>query len=226
MISILQAVANTFQQALILSFHFLTANYFLQAKSQTLSTQAMQHIVILGGSYTGISTAHRLLKQTDKIGPIKITLVSPNTHFYWNMASPRGLVPGQITDERLFQPIVAGFKQYPTTQFDFILGSAESLDTNAKEVSISGDRKLKYDFLILATGSRTRGDTPFKGLGSTEETKATLHDFQDRVKGANTIVVAGGGVTGVEVAGDLAYEYGMEKKIILVSFQIYPHIWC
>ncbi|MCJ1387733.1 hypothetical protein MMC18_000576 [Xylographa bjoerkii] len=177
----------------------------------------MKHIVIIGGSYAGISTAHRILKQAAKTGPLKITLVSPNTHFYWSMASPRGLVPGQLADEKLFQPITAGFSKYPATQFKFILAKAESLDVEAKTVGISGNQTLDYDYLILATGSHTKGEAPFKGLGTTEETKDALHDIQAQVAEAKTIIIAGAGVTGVEAAGELAFEYGRAKEVILIA---------
>jgi NADH dehydrogenase FAD-containing subunit len=91
-------------------------------------------------------------------------------------------------------------------------------------ISSSTDKQtLDYDFLILATGSRAKGDAPFKGVGSTEDTKAARHDFQARVKKAKTIVVAGGGVTGCETAGELAYEYGRQKEIIFVSLS--PLFW-
>ncbi len=220
MLYILRLAANTFQQAFNIVFQFLAWNHFQQIHNPSLTSRTMKNIVILGGSYAGVSTAHRILKKSVKAGPFKITLVSPNTHLYWNVASPRGIVPGQLTDEMLFQPIAAGFIQYPASQFEFILGSAESLDVEAKRVGISGstdNKTLDYDFLILATGSHTNGDTPFKGLGSTEATKDALHDFQARVNKAETIVIAGAGVTGVEAAGELGFEYGRQKEIILVS---------
>lgn len=176
----------------------------------------MKHIVILGGSYAGVSTAHRILKQAAKIGPLKITLVSPNTHFYWSMASPRGVVPGQITDDKLFQPIAAGFNKYPSSQFEFILAKAESVDFESKTVGITGGEVLDYDDLIIATGSRTTNHTPFKGLENTEDTKNALHTFQSEVTKAKNIVIAGAGVTGVEAAGELAFEYGHDKIITLV----------
>jgi NADH dehydrogenase FAD-containing subunit len=222
MLYILLLTASTFQQAINIVFHFLTGNYFQQIPNPSLTSRTMKNIVILGGSYAGVSTAHRILKQAAKAGPFKITLVSPNTHFYWSIASPRGLVPGQLSDEKLFQHIVAGFNQYPASQFEFILASAESLDVEAKKVGISGctgNKTLDYDFLVLATGSHTKGDTPFKGLGSTEATKDALHDIQARVKEAKTIVIAGAGVTGVETAGELGFEYGRQKEIILVSLR-------
>ena len=101
-----------------------------------------------------------------------------------------------------------------------MLASAESVDVDTKTIGISsstGTSSLEYDFLILATGARAKGDAPFKGLGSTEKTKAARRDFQARVKKARTIVVAGGGVTGCEMSGELACEYGHEKEIIFVS---------
>ena len=116
-------------------------------------------------------------------------------------------------------------EEIQTSQFEFILASAESLDVEAKKVSISGSSgtsTLGYDFLILATGSRAKDDAPFKGVGSTEDTKAARHDFHARVKKAKTIVVAGGGVTGCEAAGELAYEYGREKEIIFVRSHTLP----
>lgn len=180
----------------------------------------MKNIVILGGSYAGISTAHRLLKQYAKLEPFRVTIVSPNTHFYWNMAAPRGVLPEQLTDEQLFRPVADGFKKYSNNEFDFVLASAETVSPETKTVEIfgpAGKRSLDYDFLILATGSRTNGNTPLKGLSSTEATKDALHDLQKRIGDANTIVVGGAGVTGVEVAGELAFEYGPKKKIILVS---------
>lgn len=186
------------------------------ASPSAFAPQTMRHIVVLGGSYAGISTAHRILKQSAKSAPLKITLVSPNTHFYWSMASPRGVVPGQIADEKLFQPIAAGFSKYSAAQFECILAKAERLDLEAKQVNISSGETLEYDYLIVATGSRTREHTPFKGLGTTEETRDTLHEFQSEVKEAKSIVIAGAGVTGVEAAGELAFEYGREKKIVLV----------
>ncbi|KAH6884438.1 hypothetical protein B0T10DRAFT_579041 [Thelonectria olida] len=180
----------------------------------------MKNIVILGGSYAGISASHHLLKQNGKTPSLKVTLVTPNTHFFWNMASPRAVIPGQIADEGLFQPIAPGFDQYPSEAFEFILATAEALNFEAKTVTTStssGNRTLNYDFLIIATGSSTKDGTPFKGLGSTEDTKQRLHDYQARVKKAKTIVVAGAGVTGAEVAGELAYEYGKQKEIILIA---------
>ena len=128
------------------------------------------------------------------------------------------MIPGQLGDSEVFLPIIAGFEHYSASQFEFIAGLAETLDVEAKTVGISSTEKitLKYDYLILATGSHAKGEVPFKGLGSTEVTKDALHGFQERIEKAETIVVAGAGATGVEFAGELAFEYGNRKEIVLV----------
>ncbi|KUL81779.1 hypothetical protein ZTR_10610 [Talaromyces verruculosus] len=190
----------------------------------------MKTILILGGSFAGVGTAHRILKQASKTGPgVKVILVSPNTHLYWNIAAPRALLPGQFTDDEMFQSIPEGFKQYSKDQFEHIVGFASSLDVANKKVEVSADAEatklvtiIRYDFLIIGTGSRSKEfdedvKAPFKGLGSTEATKDALHEFQELVEKSKTIVVVGAGPTGVETAGELAYEYGKSKKIILVT---------
>lgn len=204
-------------------FHFLTGKYFKQIDPRTPTYKIMppKKIVILGASFAGVSTAHRLLKQSVKtpMPPFKVTLISPNSHFYWNIALPRAIIPGEIPDEKIFQSIPEGFKQYPANQFEFILGSAEYFDTENKNVQIigpSGSQTMEYDYLVLGTGSHTNIETPFKGRGTTEATKEALHAFQAEVKKAKTIVIAGAGVTGTEVTGELGSAYGNNKEITLV----------
>src|ERR1700761_8178051 len=100
-VSMLGLVLSLLQQTLASVIYAVFGKYIQQVHSPLLTPRQMKNIVILGGSYAGVSTAHRLLKQHAGRGPFKITLVSPNTHFYWNMAAPRGLLPGQFKDEQL-----------------------------------------------------------------------------------------------------------------------------
>lgn len=197
------------------AFFYFLRNSFNNPQHTQLSIENMKSILILGGSFAGVSTAHRIFKKNPDV---KITIVSPTDTFYWNLAGPRAIVPGGFADEKLFAPIVPGFKQYGD-RFEYVQGTAEALDIANKSVTVktaSGEKAYSYDHVILATGSRTKGDVPYKQKGSTEETKAALHDFQARVKKATSIVVAGGGSTGVETAGELGFEYGTKKQITLV----------
>jgi apoptosis-inducing factor 2 len=40
-----------------------------------------------------------------------------------------------------------------------------------------------------------------------------IDEFSEKIKNAKSILVAGGGIVGCEVAGELAVAYGKEKKI-------------
>ncbi|KAI1769459.1 FAD/NAD(P)-binding domain-containing protein [Hypoxylon sp. FL1150] len=179
-------------------------------------------IVVLGGAYAGVGVAHRLLKNTKPQFPdLKVILVSKNSHFFWNLASVRAIVPGQLKEEQYSLPIENGFAKYPADSFEFIVGSAEAVDVAEKTVKVStqgGERVLTYDHLVCATGTRAVDNAvPWKSNGTYEETAAVLAKIQAKVATAKHIVVAGAGATGVEAAAELAFEYGKQKEIHLLS---------
>lgn len=214
------SVINSLQHILLTVFHYLTAFTFATPQEATNTSTKMKHIVIVGGQYSGVGTAHRLLKKAPKTTPYKVTLISRDSHFYWNLAAPRGVVPGQISDDEIFHPIAQGFTQYGD-KFEFVLGSATGFDAESQTIKVAtadgAERQMSYDVLVLATGARTKSDeTPFKSIGSTEATKEALHKYQASIEKAKTIAVIGAGTTGVETTGELAAAYGSDKKIILV----------
>ncbi|KAI1815450.1 hypothetical protein GGS20DRAFT_596895 [Poronia punctata] len=188
-------------------------------------------VVVLGGAYAGVEVAHRLLKYTlPKVKDLKVILVSKNSHFYWNLASVRAVVPGVLKEEDYIRPIAPAFAKYPAEAFEFVVGTAENVNTTNKTVKVSlvsggGERELTYDHLVVATGARTAGDhtAPWKSNGTYAELTALLKETQDKIKTAKHIVVVGAGATGVEVAGELGFEYGnpkdpaAKKEIVLVS---------
>ncbi|CCF42841.1 hypothetical protein CH063_00447 [Colletotrichum higginsianum] len=178
-------------------------------------------VVILGAAYGGLATAHRLLKYTRQTEQdLRVILVSKTTHFYWNLASVRAVVPDIVNDEQIFQPIEAGFAKYPKESFEFVLGTATGLDVARKSALVttpSGPRSLPYDYLVLATGARSASpDMPWKGANTYEETLDLLHKTAEGVKAAKHIVVAGAGPTGVECAAEIRFEY-KDKEVILLS---------
>jgi NADH dehydrogenase FAD-containing subunit len=235
----MSAVVAHAQNIVATLIRLLGSALFLTSPATTQYTPPakMQHIVIVGGSFAGISTAHRVLKQAaaleakakksasspSPVAPFKVTLVSRDSHFFWNIAAPRGVVPGEIPVEDMFRPIAPGFKQYGSGRFEFVLASAEALDADAKtlKVRLAGEgaveRVIPYDHLVLATGSRTAAPGPFKSSGSTESTIAAVNDYRRRIETAGSIVLVGAGPTGVETAGELAWTYKGAKKVILVS---------
>jgi NADH dehydrogenase FAD-containing subunit len=182
-------------------------------------------IVVLGGGLSGVATAHKLMKHTaPKLKGLKVILVSASSHYYHNIAAVRGVIPGEIPDQDLFHNIELGFlDKYPRGQgsFEFIVGAATSLDLAGNTVNVRmrgapGDKAIHYDQLVIATGSSLASQLPFKTVGDYEQTIEEWHRLQNRVKAAKSIVIAGGGPTGVETVGELAAKYGTTKKLTLV----------
>ncbi|KAK2001790.1 FAD/NAD(P)-binding domain-containing protein [Colletotrichum falcatum] len=178
-------------------------------------------VVILGAAYGGLGVAHRLLKYTRQTEEdIRVILVSKTTHFYWNLASVRAVVPGILKDEQIFQPIESGFSGYPKESFEFVLGTATGLDVPRKAAIVStpsGPRSLPYDYLVLATGTRSANpEMPWKSANSHEETIELLHSTADKVRKAKHILLAGAGPTGVECAAEIRFEY-RDKEVVLLS---------
>ncbi len=219
--SVLDFVSDT----LIALFHLVTLSAFrpLSTSAPKLEDRKMVNIVIVGGSFSAVGTAHRIFQKaakTPNLAPFKITLVSRDSHFYWNLAATRATILGKISDDEIFHSIPEGFAKYGE-KFEFVLGSATEIDTDAKTLLVAAadgaePKGIGYDVLILATGTHTKADSPYKSKGSTEATKEALHQLQARVEEAKTVVVAGAGPTGVELTGELASGYKGTKKIILV----------
>ena len=158
-----------------------------------------QTIIILGAGWAGLPLAHKVLKYTvpkSKTG-LKVILVSPNSHFYWNLAAVRGVIPGAIPDEQLLLPIDKGFAQYSPESFEFALGKAERIDPEKNIVQIVKQNGIQallvYDQLVIATGSQIRSNLPFKSVGTHEETITALHALQKQICDAKSIIIAGGG---------------------------------
>jgi NADH dehydrogenase FAD-containing subunit len=179
-------------------------------------------VVILGAGWAGLPLAHKLLKYTlPKVKEgLKVYLVSPNSHFYWNIAAVRGVIPGAIPDEQLFLPIEPGFTKFTFENFEFVRGKAESLNTEQSTATVAKNDgtqiSLTYDQLVIATGSQVYNNLPFKPVGTHGQTLDAFHSLQNQIEAAKSIVVAGSGPTGVETAGELAAHYGAEKEITLI----------
>lgn len=217
-----------------------------------MSRKEPVNIVILGGSFAGISVAHTFLRQTyDELSRqfemkcktaaprFRVILVSPSTHFFWNIAAPRALVsPRSVPHSKSFMPILETFEAYPKGRFTFIQGIASALDINARkvEVTLCGEdlafflqnkspradsgtgketwegnsessktitKKISYHALIIATG--TSAESPLLSLhGEHKKTIEAFDSFHAKIQNAASIIIAGGGISGVECAGQLA----------------------
>lgn len=184
---------------------------------------AVREIVILGGSYAGISTAHYLLKHVIPLLPLRthrVMLVNPSIETMCRPACPRALIADSMfPQDKLFVDIPTQFQQYPTVNFTFVHAKAVELKHHNREVTmeLSGDssrQTVKYHTLVIATGSSTVSPL----LGYTKDSaflREKWREFRSALPEARSIVIAGGGPAGIETAGELG-EYlngrGMSKQ--------------
>ncbi|KAH7249248.1 hypothetical protein B0J15DRAFT_561582 [Fusarium solani] len=164
--------------------------------------------VILGAGLTGLPLAHYILKHYATTHDLKVILVSRSDEFYWNIATPRAAIPGQFTDDQVFFSIPKAFSKYPSQRFEF------NPDENSVAINQSNGqtRMLHYDTILVATGSDYVDNMPWKLVGTSQETRSSLAKLRDAVDKAKSIVVGGGGPTGVEFAGELGHEYAKAGK--------------
>lgn len=172
---------------------------------------SQKNIVILGGSYGGLSAAHYLLKhvvpELDDKALYQVILVSASSQVICRPACPRALISDDMfPQEKLFVSIPKVFEQYPKGNFRFIHGTATELGHTNQTVIVSlaagKIEKIHFHALVIATGAST--PSPLLGLNRDEESLRTnWAAFRKALPTAKSIVIAGGGPAGVETAGEL-----------------------
>ncbi|TRX35741.1 NAD(P)/FAD-dependent oxidoreductase [Flavobacterium sp. ZT3R18] len=182
-------------------------------------------IVIIGGGFAGINLAKELANQKD----IQVTLVDKNNYNFFPpliyQVATAFLEPSSISYP--FRKFFAGKKN-----LQFRLGELLKV-IPAENKIILNNGELHYDHLVFATGAETsyfgmdnvrKNAIPMKTLNDAIEMRNTLlknlekaaicKDIRERRK-LLTIVVVGGGPTGVEVSGMFAE---MRKSILLKEY--------
>lgn len=170
-------------------------------------------VVIIGAGFGGLTAAKAL-----KTAPVDVTLIDRRNHHLFQpllyQVATAGLAPNQIAT-----PIRAIVRHQKNVNVE--LGTVEAIDTAKREV-VLGERRVPYDYLIIATGARhayfghdewERFAPGLKTLeDATDQRKRILLAFEhaeletdaEERKRLTTFVVIGGGPTGVETAGAIA----------------------
>ena len=170
-------------------------------------------IVIIGAGFAGMYAALSAARLRDIKGvspeELEIALVAPEPTL---VIRPRLYEP---KPETLTAPLLDVLKAVDVV---YIKGSAETIDTASRIVQVATAnnkrQSLSYDRLVVATGSRLfRPNIPglaehgfsVDNLDDAIALDKHLHGLADRPasNGRDTIVVAGGGFTGIEAATEI-----------------------
>jgi len=169
-----------------------------------------QHILIIGAGFGGVwsaLSAARLLDKHDR-NDVQISLLAPQAEL---RIRPRFYEPDVHTMMAPLGPL------FDAVNVKFIEGAADSIDENGKQVTYRNaagtSTTLQYDRLVLAAGSRlNRPQMPgiehvfdvdqIEDATRLEAHIKALKNLPDSAA-RNTVVVAGGGFTGIETATEM-----------------------
>lgn len=182
-----------------------------------------KEVLILGGGFGGVAAAKTILK--NKPRNISITLVDQNEfhsfpsdwyevataflHEEFHKGSPKRSFHELRSSAAIrFQDL---FKGQPIT---IVQGRVQDIDFKEQVVMLDHGKKLPYYYLVIALGSETN----FFGIPHLSERALELKSLEDALNIRNAadelfetygkqekikVVVAGGGFTGCELAGEL-----------------------
>ena len=170
-----------------------------------------QRILIVGSGFAGMWSALSAARLTDlnQRNDIDITVLAPQPEL---RVRPRFYEQNVASLVSPLEPLFAA------TGINFIAGTVESIDSKEKNIhyhdGVNGVVTLSYDRLVLATGSHTRrlqipGLETFTfdvdQLESAERFEKHLQVLPEQTSSAarNTVVICGGGFTGIELATEL-----------------------
>lgn len=172
-----------------------------------------KRILVIGAGFAGMWSALASARLLDEVGrtDVEISLVAPQPELH---VRPRLYEqnPGGMT-----APLQEIFK---AVGVKFIQGTVERIDVARQEVEVvrvgadTSRRTLGYDRLVLATGSRLfRPQIPgldqhtfnVDQVADAAQLEAHMAGLANRTDSParNTVVVAGGGFTGIETAAEL-----------------------
>ena len=196
-----------------------------------------KQIVIAGSGFAGMwaaLSAARAIALVGRSDDIEVTVISP--------------APTLVIRPRLYEAVIEGIDPdlvplFNATGVIYIQGQVKSIDPTVHQLEVvdanGAQRNLTYDKFVLATGSRLfRPPVPglseygfnvdqleeAKKLGAHLNALASMPDSKAR----NTVVIAGGGFTGIETAaempGRLRDILGSDANIRVVVVEQAPNI--
>lgn len=182
-------------------------------------------LVIIGGGFAGINLA----KQVGKNPNFNVVLVDKNNYNFFPPLLYQ-VATGYLETSSICYPFRMLFRG--KENFSFRLGSLESVFPEEKKILLSTG-SISYDYLVFATGCVTN----FFGIESIQKNAIPMKTVSDALFMRNTllerleqasrepdpdvhrklltVVVAGGGPTGVEISGMFAE---MKRNIIAKDY--------
>lgn len=163
----------------------------------------MEHVVIIGNGISGVTLARHIRKLSDK----KITIVSAESDYFFSRTALMYIYMGHMQFKHT-QPYENWF--WKKNRIALKKGYVKTIETASKTLHFAAGDSLKYDRLVIATGSKPN---KFGWPGQDLEGVQGLYSKQDletlELNAPNNqvckrAVIVGGGLIGIELAEMLA----------------------
>ncbi|PLY07478.1 MAG: NADH dehydrogenase FAD-containing subunit [Arcobacter sp.] len=183
----------------------------------------MDKVVIIGGGYAGIYALRELIKNKN----IKITLIDKHTfhnlqpEVYDLIANKSSIADVTIDLTTLCMGFNHNYLEYKNL-------NVKKIDQQNKKIYTEEQEIVDFDYLLMAAGTRTFFPSSIPGLNSAHDIKKLnwamffkqsfenqlFKKIQDEAKKCDDthIVVVGAGLSGVEIAAEMAYNSKMFFK--------------
>ncbi len=168
------------------------------------------NIVIIGNGITGISCARTLRKNSDA----KITVISSETKHFWSRTALMYIFMGHMKFEDT-KPYEDGF--WKKNRIELKEAHIENIDFENQQLKTDAGEQVGYDKLLIATGAKPNF---FNWPGQDLEGVSGMYSYQDlqRIeeisKDANSAVIIGGGLIGIELA-EMLHSRGISVKMLI-----------
>jgi len=183
----------------------------------------MEKVVIVGGGYAGIYALRELAKNKN----IKITLIDKHT-FHNLQPEVYDLIANKsnIADVTIDLTTLCMGLNHPYLEYKNL--KVRNVDKETKKIFTEEQEIVEYDYLVMAAGTRTFFPPAIEGLNDAHDIKK-LHwamffkqsfenqlfkkiQFEAKQCDDTHIVVVGAGLSGVEIAAEMAYNAKMFFK--------------
>jgi NADH:ubiquinone reductase (H+-translocating) len=175
-----------------------------------------RRVVIVGGGFGGLAAARRL-----KDADVDVTVIDRKHHHLFQPLLYQ-VALGSVAPGECATPIRMALRRNPDASV--LMAEVVDFDVERQDVVLERGERIGYDSLILACGMETSyfGHDEWKDATCGLKTLGDAVELRDRIFGAFeeaeratdpdaraewlTVVVVGGGPTGVEVAGAVALQ--------------------
>lgn len=175
-------------------------------------------VCIIGSGFGGISTLINLTHLLKDNSLVEIFLISNSDYFLFTPLLHE-VATGEVNPENIIYPIKKLKEEI--SNFTFLKRNVTNIDFDYKKIITDIDF-INYDYLVLSLGSIVN----FYGNINLERNSLTLKNLYDAIKIKEniekyfiendelTIVIAGGGATGIELVGNIKFYIDELKNLI------------